>query len=565
MSKTVSDKSVVQLLVQQCIKMGIKEVVISPGSRNAPLIISFSAVESIKCYTIVDERSAGFFALGLAQQLNRPIALVCTSGTAVLNYAPAIAEAFYQELPLVVITADRPKEWLGQADGQTINQTNVFGNFIKYSTDLPVKLAHDDDAWYANRCISEALNKSMLPVPGPVHINVPLREPLYGRTASEHRPIKVIREMSPAKSLMPEQIKELADKWNKAESVMVIAGVNPPDEALSQVLRHIGKLSNTVVLTETTTNQQSEDFITCIDRHMFSIDEDEAALFKPTLLISFGGQIVSKKIKAFLRQNQPKEHWHISPADKIIDTFQRLTLTIKMKPSNFFTQIASNLKVETGRFKDVWQRRSLQNQELHHQYVNDVVWSDLKALNYVFTNLPQESILHLANSTPVRYAQLFQDEIKVSTYANRGTSGIDGTVSTAVGAASVSEKQTVLVTGDLSFMYDSNGLWNSYLKKDFKIIIMNNGGGGIFRFLPGPSDSPELEQFFEVKQSYTAEHQAKTFGLGYFKATKLDELQEVYTSFIEDYSQPAILEIFTPGEVNGKILRNYFKNFISKR
>ncbi len=565
MSKTVSDKSVVQLLVQQCIKMGIKEVVISPGSRNAPLIISFSAAESIQCYTIVDERSAGYFALGMAQQLKRPIALVCTSGTAVLNYAPAVAEAFYQEIPLVLITADRPKEWVGQADGQTINQSNVFANFIKFSADLPVKLAHDDDAWYTNRVISEALNKSMTPVPGPVHINVPLREPLYGRTAAENRSIKVVKEMSPAKSLLPEQIRELADKWNQAESVMIVAGVMPPDEVLSQVLEHIGKLSNTVVLTETTTNQISEDFITCIDRHMFSIDEDEAALFRPTLLISFGGQIVSKKIKAFLRQNPPKEHWHISPADKIVDTFQRLTLSVKMKPSNFFTQIASNLQVETGRFKDVWQRRSKKNQELHHQYVNEVVWSDLKAFNHIFNNLPEMADVHLANSTPVRYAQLFQDVIKNATYANRGTSGIDGTISTAVGAAAVSANQTLLLTGDMSFMYDSNGLWNRYLKPDFKIIIMNNGGGGIFRFLPGPSDSPELEQFFEVKQDYTAEFQAKTFGLKYYKANNLDELQEVYASFLEDITQPAILEIFTPGEVNGKILRNYFKNFISKR
>ncbi|WP_282037174.1 2-succinyl-5-enolpyruvyl-6-hydroxy-3-cyclohexene-1-carboxylic-acid synthase [Saccharicrinis aurantiacus] len=565
MSKTTSDKSVVQLLVQQCIKKGIREVVISPGSRNAPLIIAFNAIENIECFTIVDERSAAFVALGMAQQLRRPVAIICTSGTAALNYAPAIAEAYYQEIPLVVLTADRPKEWVGQADGQTIDQSNIFSNYIKHSIDLPVKIAHDDDAWYANRSISEALNNTMHPVPAPVHINIPLREPLYGRTAAEKRVSRPIEQLIPEQTLSVDQIQELATKWNKAESVMIVAGVLAPCEKMSQVLSHLGQLSNTVFLTETTTNQFCNNFITCIDRQMFSIDEDEAALFKPSLLISLGGQIVSKKIKEFLRNNPPKEHWHISQSDKVIDTFQRLSLTVKMDAYEFFSQVASHLKVETGRFKDIWQKRSLKNQALHEQFIEQTKWSDLKALNHIFTHLPEESQLQLANSTPVRYAQLFQNDIKVHSFANRGTSGIDGSVSTAVGASINSENPTILITGDLSFMYDSNGLWNSYLKKNFKVIVINNGGGGIFRFIPGPSDSPELEQFFEAKHQYKAEHLAYTYGLDYFSASSLEELEDTYNNFVNNNTKASLLEVFTPGDINGKILRNYFKNFSNNR
>ncbi|TLX71995.1 2-succinyl-5-enolpyruvyl-6-hydroxy-3-cyclohexene-1-carboxylic-acid synthase [Labilibacter sediminis] len=563
MSKILSDKTVVQILVQQCVHLGLKEIVISPGSRNAPLILSFNAIPEITCYTIVDERSAGFFALGMAQQLKRPVAVLCTSGTAALNYAPAMVEAYYQEIPLLVLTADRPEEWVGQADGQTIRQSSVFANYVKFNANLPVDAKHEDDKWFVKRTLAEAFNKMMRPTTGPVHINIPLREPLYGRTSPYEIKNKVITELVPEKVLSETQLSTLAEKWSKAESVMVICGVSTPNKELEAALNQLAKNKNTVVLTETTSNLKSEYFIECIDRQVFSISENEAALFKPSLLISFGGQIVSKQIKKFLRENAPKEHWHVSLNENYIDTFQHLSLSINMSPTSFFKALSLQVKDVKGRYTELWQNKGAKNLELHKAYVKGVDWSDLKAMSYVYSHLPEKTDLQLANSTPVRYAQLFQDVIQGNTFSNRGTSGIDGSVSTAVGASLVSENATMLVTGDLSFFYDSNGLWNKYLKANFKIVLINNGGGGIFRFIPGPAETQELEEFFEAKHQQSAEYIAKAYGLKYYTCSSEEELKTEYNEFVKEEEQPALLEVFTPGEKNGKILRNYFKNLQS--
>ncbi len=560
MNKLLSEKAIVQILIQQCIEQGLKEVVISPGSRNAPLIMSFNATPEIECLTIVDERSAGFFALGMAQQLRRPVGLICTSGSAALNYAPAIVEAYYQEIPLVVMTADRPIEWLGQADGQTIPQSGMYQNYIRYQVDLPVDSIHLDDQWYTGRVVSEAFLNADGQTKGPVHINIPLREPLYGRTEPWGIKTNAIKELYPNQQLSNAQLNQLANVWNVSSSVMVICGVVPPDEDLNRTINKLAANSNTVVLTETTSNLKGPELIECIDRQVFSISPENSKKFQPELLISFGGQIVSKQIKKFLRENPPKEHWHISVSEQVIDTFQHLTTAVKMKPTRFFSQVSEFISHSDSAYKSIWRSHVKVNRACHEKYVDEVVWSDFKALSYVFQHIPNKCQLQLANSTSVRYAQLFQDDIKVNTFSNRGTSGIDGSVSTAVGAAYVSNQDTLLVTGDLSFFYDSNGLWNKYLKPGFKIIVMNNGGGGIFRFIPGPAETPELEEFFEAKHQHSARYVAKAFGVNYLSCHDENELESVFKEFINVNDQPALLEIFTPGDENGQILRDYFKS-----
>ena len=564
MSYEISDKSSVKILVQVLIAKGLKEVVISPGSRNAPLILSFSSIPEIKCFTIVDERSAGFFALGMAQQLQRPVALLCTSGTAALNYAPAIAEAYYQEVPLVVLTADRPAEWLGQADGQTIPQQGLYQNYVRFQANLPVEAILQDDHWYVKRLVSEAFNRANGNVAGPVHINVPLREPLYNKGELKLGSYNTIDVVEPSSALSEENLHALAQQWSHAKKVMVVCGVCHPNEELNKAINVLSQQPNTVFLTETTSNIKGDNIVECIDRQVFSIEEDKAVDYSPELLISFGGQIVSKQIKKFLRNNAPQNHWHISLNEEVIDTFQHLSLAVKVTPEMFFLQMAGCVQSQDSDYRDLWMGLSVKNRLLHLDYCNDVEWSDFKALSHIFTNLPQNINLQLANSTPVRYAQLFQDEIHEDTFANRGTSGIDGSTSTAVGAAYVSQKATLLITGDMSFFYDSNGLWNKYLRKDFKIVLINNGGGGIFRFIPGPSQTEELEEFFEAKHNQSAKYIAKAFGLRYYSCSGEDELRTVYNEFLLENEQASILEVFTPGDLNGEILRNYFKSLVFK-
>ncbi len=555
----ISDKKNVQILVEQCIAKGLKEIVISPGSRNAPLILSFNKTPEIKCFTVVDERSAGFFALGMAQQLKRPVGIVCTSGSAALNYAPAIVEAFYQEIPLVVMTADRPEEWVGQADGQTINQKGIYNNYIKYEANLPVNLVHEDDLWYAKRIISEAFFKATNSVAGPVHINIPLREPLYNKEKREVASGGSISLMEPDRVISESQKEMILDVWNNAKSVMIVCGVNAYNAKLNTLLNQVSHLSNTVILNESTSNIFGDNIQGCIDRQLSCISNDDFSDYAPELLISFGGQIVSKHIKKFLRGNSPKEHWHISLNDNIIDTFQCLSMHIKMNPVEFFEQLSDKLKNNDSSYQELWINNRSKAKQKHNEYIKQVGWSDLKVMNHVFTHLPQNSNLHLANSTPVRYAQLFQDEIKVNSFSNRGTSGIDGSISTAVGSAYVTNETTILIIGDLSFFYDSNGLWNKYLKPDFKIVLINNSGGGIFRFIPGPAETEEIEEFFEAKHQQSAKYIAKAFNMRYISCKGETELNRCFTELLENNEQPGILEVFTPNDQNGVLLRDYFK------
>ncbi len=558
MENHLSKKRSVQILLQQCVAQGLKEIVISPGSRNAPLILSFSNIPEIKCYTIVDERSAAFFAMGMAQQLKRPVALLCTSGSAALNYAPAIVESYYQEIPLVVLTADRPAEWLGQADGQTIPQNGLYNNYVRYQATLPVECSHQDDAWYAARCVSEAFYKAQFPVKGPVHINVPLREPLYEMEDVPVHNKKTISSLIPQYSLSFEQVTSLKDIWDQSKSVMILGGVFNRDENFNETLNDCAKKNNVVVLTETTTNIQGEEIIKCIDRQLALIKEEEKAAFSPELLITFGGQIVSKHVKKFLRDNPPKNHWHISLNESFIDTFQHLTLSVKMNPFSFFKEITEFKEVDSD-FKEKWQHLKGISRLKHESFVNDVTWCDLRAFDFITKNIPTDYDLQLANSTPVRYAQLFQDQIFIPTFGNRGASGIDGTLSTALGACVGSERKTLAITGDLSFFYDSNALWNKYLNPNFKIILINNGGGGIFKFIPGPAETKQVDEFFEARHSFSAQSLVENYNASYFSCSKEQELQQSLKNFFAYDKKTAVLEIFTREQDNGQILRSYFK------
>jgi 2-succinyl-5-enolpyruvyl-6-hydroxy-3-cyclohexene-1-carboxylate synthase len=314
------------------------------------------------------------------------------------------------------------------------------------------------------------------------------------------------------------------------------------------------------MLSETTSNINGGCSCNCIDKTVSTIKEDEIDAFRPDLLVTFGGPVVSKMVKDFLRKNKPAAHWHIDPVDINMDTYQCLTDGIQMSATNFFGTIKPNFIAGQGDFKQVWKNRALRSESRHDEYLSNCEYSDLKVFETLLESIPEGSNLHLGNSTPVRYAQLFQPNRKFIYNSNRGTSGIDGTVSTAAGAAYLNNKPTTIITGDLGFLYDSSALMNHHLKGNLRIIIINNGGGGIFRFIPGPDTTNELEEFFEVKHSWNAKYIAKNFAIPYFNSTSLVELKKTLPLFYSPQSKgkPAILEIFTPNEKNAVILKNYF-------
>ncbi|WP_289055658.1 2-succinyl-5-enolpyruvyl-6-hydroxy-3-cyclohexene-1-carboxylic-acid synthase [Carboxylicivirga marina] len=557
MSKAVSDKKVVKTLIDICISEGLREVVISPGSRNAPLTLTFAAHDELECFSIVDERSAGFFALGMAQQTGRPVALVCTSGSALLNYAPAISEAYYQNVPLVVISADRPLEWIDQADGQTIRQLGALDNFVKYSCQLPT--SKNASSWHVNRVVSEAFYHCRFKLAGPVHINVPLAEPLYGKTVHAEEKQRQIKQVTSCSSIDDESIKQLSEEWGANDKVLIVAGMLQPNTEFQQILRQLSDMEQVVVLAETTSNINGDHIICGIDKTVSTITEEEVHFFKPSLLITFDGAVVSKMVKTFLRNFPAKGHWHISPVSRHLDTYKQLSTSIEAQPLEFFKQLLPHISEVKSRYRTTWLKRAERSEKHHDEYLVKNGWNDLKAYAHLASHLPKNWQIQWGNSSAIRYAQLFKAFYNNNSYSNRGTSGIDGCVSTAVGASYISEQPSLLIVGDLSFMYDSNGLWNNYLKPNLRIVVINNGGGGIFRFIPGPSDSEELETYFEASHQLNVQPLAEMYGVKYLMANNEETLNETIEQLFAPGDRPIILEIKTPAKENAGVLKSYFK------
>src|ERR1035437_3675782 len=559
-----TDKKGIRLLVAICKAKGLKDIVISPGSRNAPLVIEFARDAAFRCLVVPDERSAAFVALGIAQQSGLPTAVICTSGSAPLNYSPALAEAYYQRIPLVAITTDRPAEWIGQADGQAINQQGMFNNFVRRSVSLPQEPTDEADFWYLQRIVSETLDIAMGQVKGPVHLNVPLREPLYRQETAEEQILKLPSSLKIQSSLSKEVIENLAEEWNKCKRKMIICGGLAPSNPVQEILAKFIDDPSLIILTESTSNLNLNQTISCIDRVLATISKNNEKDFTPDLLITLGGPVVSKKIKAFIRRHKPIHHWHLDPDELHIDTYQSLTYHIPLEPDAFLNQLKENITPLISSYRNIWLDKDGIAEVAHQDYLVDLQWSDMKVFENVLQYLPKGSDLQMGNSTPVRYIQLYKAFMQLNYFGNRGTSGIDGCVSTAVGAAISSKKLTTLIVGDMAFFYDTNGLWHHHVPANLRIILINNGGGGIFRIIEGPSNMPELEEYFETRHSFNAKNVAATFGLDRKSCSSFNELEELLPLLNVEKAKASILEIFTPYEENAEVLSSYFK-FISDK
>ena len=545
-------KELAQLVISACTQFNIETVVISPGSRNAPLTIGFYNHPAIETLSIVDERCAAFFALGIAQQTQKPVAILCTSGSALLNYYPAIAEAFYSNIPLVVISADRPKHLIDIGDGQTIRQENVFENHILFSANLI------ENAKYKTRnsqLIGEALQISVSQK-GPVHINVPFDEPLY-ETVEELVPFNFPNISLSSLDNSHINYQELANVWNAAEKKMILVGVNYPDAELHQLMDFYADDESVLLLTETTSNLHHEKAINSIDQLIFSLNESQFQDLKPEVLITFGGMIISKKIKQFLRKYQPKHHWNIDDK-KAVNTFFCLSEFIQIKPVNFFSNFNISILKRESNYQQKWLQFRDEKRVKHAQYLSEIIHSDFKVFEQILQSIPNNNQLQISNSSIIRYAQLFTINKTLNVFCNRGTSGIDGSTSTAIGAAFANKHQTVFITGDLSFFYDSNGLWNKNIPSNFRIVLINNSGGGIFKIIPGPK-STNASKYFETPHCLTAEYLCKMHEFEYRKAFSTETVKEQLKGFYVASEKPKILEIFTPSEENNLILTAYFK------
>lgn len=555
-------------------KKGVKNAIISPGSRNAPLTIALVRHPDISTKSISDERSAAFIAIGMAQNLKAPVAICCTSGSAAYNYAPAVAEAFFQEIPLIILTADRPKEWIHQYDGQTIYQTDIFGKHVKKSFEIGSDYSHPDSVWHIERTINEAINLSKSYPQGPVHINIPLREPFY---PSENEDI--IFESNP-RLIEVEAVETTLSKssWHSIfhtlqdyDRILIAGGQGEKSNELSDILNRLQHEFDMVCIGDSISNLGFES----ISKHDIFLKPENENL-KPELLITFGKSFISKGLKTFLRKNKPIEHWHLQSGEYLIDTFQSLTKIIPIKPLDFFAKIYEDLDFEKFRageeerdssFKNEWisQERKATiyverffNVEIHQQHFNEFY-----VIKKIMDSLPENSQLHLANSMSVRYANFLGVDNKknIEVFANRGTSGIDGCVSTAVGQALSTDKLVFLLVGDVAFFYDRNGLWNRYLPNNLRIVLLNNHGGGIFRIIDGPNKQAELEDYFETIQAMNAQNTALDAGLEYYFVDCFNNFDSNLEKFNSCDGKSKLFEIETVSQVNADIFKKFKANF----
>lgn len=533
---------------------GIRKIVLCPGSRNIPIVQTLANIPDFTCYPMTDERSAGFFALGLALHGGTPAAVCCTSGTALLNLHPAVAEAFYQQVPLVVISADRPAAWIGQMDGQTLPQPGVFGSLVKKSVDLP-EVDSEESEWYCNRLINEALLELNHHGKGPVHINVPISEPFFKLPVTELPEVRVITRYQ-GLSVYDKDYQPLIDRLNRYQRRMAVVGqmnlIYLFDKRYTKMLyKHFAWF------TENISNQTVPGVpIRNIEPLLCSMNFETQQKMRPELLITYGGHNISKRLKKFLRRHPPVEHWHIAPDGEVVDLYGSLTTVIEMDPFEFLEKIAPMMENRTPEYPRQWEALSKAIPQAQFDY------SEMSAIGAVIKNLPAPCSLHLANSSVVRYAQLFDIPANVEILSNRGTNGIEGSLSTALGYATASDKLNYLFIGDLSFFYDMNALWNSNYGANIRILLLNNEGGEIFHALPGLELHENARRFVTATHCTTAKAWAEDRGFEYLSARNSEELNAAVTVFTQASvtNRPMLLEVFTDKNLDIEMLKEYYHN-----
>ena len=556
------------ILFDVLLHKGVRNVVCSPGSRNVPLLLAAAGRPMMHKYFAVDERSAGFMALGMSTVNQEPVAIVCTSGTALLNYSPAVAEAYYQGIPLIVISADRPIQWIDQDDSQTLRQDDILFNFVKKSYSIPA-LGQDEKEmhWFVNRITNDAVLTATSGKPGPVHINIHLGETLSQTCKHTEETPRTIQAITGDSIVNKELIKELAHRLADSK-VMFVAGFSLPDSYIQKAVADFCRFPNVAVMAETISNLHLKNLDYAVDTVLTSYTADELDRISPDIVVTMGGALVSRKLKEYLRRNSYKcQHWAIGYSNSLSDPFMSMTLKIEVEPSRFFRNLCSAMRKQkiskkAEDYKEIWQEKRIAALQLKEKFIASSKWSELKAFDYILKNLPGDYNLFLSNGTAVRYAQIIRYPLPHASYCNRGVSGIDGSVSTAIGGALAFKGKSVLITGDLSLAYDIGALGLKDIPERFKIIVMDNQGGGIFRFIPSTSKLQLREEYLCQAPVLPLENLAAGYGWDYFYADSEEKLESIFKKFVTN-PRKAILKVSCSGILSAEILKNYMDISVS--
>lgn len=554
---------------------GVETVIISPGSRNTPLVQVASRIETLRKIVITDERTAAFTALGMGMVTRKPVALICTSGTALYNYAPAVAEAFYQKIPLIVITADRPARWINQDDSQTLVQPGALQKIVKRSYDIPVPTfdnpvietephAGNETVWYVNRIANEALITATDGRPGPVHINMQFDNPLGSNEAMPGLDSRIVRNIRNKSGLPPHILRELAVEL-AAKRVMVVAGFMGSNHELNKALTNFSRLPNVTLMAETISNVHHEGHCYMVDSLLCRLTDAEKEMLRPDIVITIGGALISRMLKEYIRRHPGIRHWTLGDTDVSVDCFRHLDTHIEISPVQFFKGITNmtrylERKGEIRPASDYREKCSeLRNRifDNNREILRHRPWSELTALYQIFSSMPGDFNLFLSNGTCIRYAQLLIDRLPHGCYCNRGVSGIEGTNATAFGVSLAYNGPTLLVTGDMSFAYCPEVLNLIKLGGDLRIVVINNSGGGIFRFIKTTRDLESREQYFCADPELPVGKIAEAYGWKYHPATDKDRLREALEHL---WQEPAtIVEVKVDGKESADVLINFME------
>lgn len=583
-----SNKENINILTALLVKKGVTHAVVCPGSRNAPIVHNLNEADSITCHPITDERSAGFYAIGLAQATGHPVVVCVTSGSALLNVAPAVAEAFYQHIPLIVVSADRPQQWIGQLDGQTLPQPGAFGTMVRHSVQLP-EPHNDEERWLCRRLINEALHLCTCRQAAPVHINVPITEPLFTFNVEQLPQVTLYRSHSINATTCADN--GALQPFFAAQKPMIVMGQTANGVVNDATLRSLS--ARFVVLAEPLSNSgytviHADEAARLLlnDKHnigemmgrngemagcngeTMGCNDITAADFLPDYVLYLGDTLVSKALRQLLRRAKAPTCLVTPDASQVPDPLMTLTDIVECpldKMDALLASLAGNEAITPSahNFHARWQ--TLLTLCANHAEGYEPPYSQMATVRYFESQLEDLDIdlhVHYANSSAVRMASIYAAH---RVWCNRGVNGIEGSLSTAAGFSLATPDMVVCVIGDLSFFYDQNALWNSQLHGNLRIILLNNHGGGIFSTLPGLEASAAAHDMVAATHTADARGICTQNDIGYLKANNIDEMQlGIVTLLTQQTNRPMLLEVFTHADEDAKAMKDYLRFELKK-
>ncbi len=577
----------VQIIVSLLKQHNIRHIVLSAGTRHVPIAHSVENDDFFITYSVVDERSAGYYALGLSKQLGEPVALACTSSTATCNYTPAIAEAYYQKVPLLFLTGDRDPYLLDQLEDQMINQVDMYKNFCKKCVTLPV-VETEKDIWYCQRLVNEAILELNHHGSGPVQINFPINQSINDIADAS------VPELPQYNKIERFELSTPVEKWavkveelKKKNRILVVVGSRTPaSKELKETVDMFANRYNCVIATEKLSNLWCEN---ALDTYLVAESITGAVLRKMEidLVIFFGGNYLSR-LKVMLKGLKNEfTSWIINDDGAIMDQYQNLTSVFECSPEDFFryfaennptgvnnrelyggfAQLINNIKdIDITALPDLVNKQAIGDAKFKKMPIpegDELVpvnyLSSFLAMNALSKRIPENSLLHLSILNSTRIMQMFKLKQNVQVYSNLGTDGIDGSMSTFLGQSKIEENRPCyLIIGDLSFFYDMNSVGIRNIGKNVHILLVNNGGGAEFYFSMGPKLLPNIDLHISAAHNHKAKEWVEANNFEYYAASNAEELNAVIDKFASnDHDRPVILEVFTNKENDVKVLKGY--------